>query len=212
MPEADFEVVGLDDVLEMLRKAPERSATALSSALNKVMWDFRRYFQKKQLRARSTSYSPRGARGSRLARRTGALSRALTHHTNRSKSLSRVWSKVGWWDPHAAMIAWVHEEGRTIRRKGKYLTVPVGHALTAAGKKKRPSVRDWENTFVIRSKKTGALLVMRKVSKNVAKPIYVLREQVYIPPRLRFRRTWKQWYATKGLQKLHKVFTEKFMP
>lgn len=81
-----------------------------------------------------------------------------------------------------------HEFGATIRpKKGKYLTVPLPAALKSDGTPIKSSARDWQNTFVIKSKK-GNLLIVRREGKDIV-PLYVLKESVTIQPRLGLQET-----------------------
>lgn len=82
-------------------------------------------------------------------------------------------------------IAAVHERGATITpKRAKYLTIPLPPALTGQGVPKRKSAREWQNTFVLKSKK-GNLLIVQKVGKEIV-PLYVLKKSVTIPKRLAF--------------------------
>lgn len=77
----------------------------------------------------------------------------------------------------------IHENGGVIRpKKAKYLTIPLPAALNSNGTPKKPSARDWKNTFVIKSKAGNLLIVQRQGARII--PLYVLKTQVYIPPRL----------------------------
>jgi hypothetical protein len=77
----------------------------------------------------------------------------------------------------------VHETGATVTAKrAKYLTIPLPAALDSVGLPLRARARDWDNTFVARSKK-GTLLIFRKDGKEIT-PLYLLKRSVYIPPRL----------------------------
>jgi hypothetical protein len=67
-------------------------------------------------------------------------------------------------------------------KRAKYLTIPLPAALNANGTPKKSSARAWENTFVIRSK-AGNLLIVQKNGTQIT-PLYVLKPEVYIPPRL----------------------------
>jgi hypothetical protein len=91
----------------------------------------------------------------------------------------------------------IQEYGGTITpKKGKYLTVPLPAALDGAGVPLRASARDWEKTFVIRSK-SGNLLICRREGKQIV-PLYVLVTQVVIPPRLGMRNaleTGRQYFV-----------------
>jgi len=83
-------------------------------------------------------------------------------------------------------IASVHERGATIRpKRSKYLTVPLPPALNSNGTPKRKSARDWQNTFVLKSRK-GNLLIVQKAGGGRITPLYVLKKQVTIPQRLGF--------------------------
>lgn len=84
-----------------------------------------------------------------------------------------------------------HEEGRTIRGKsGKgYMTIPLPAAMDSRGIPLRPSLRQWNNTFLmpLESSKTGrsrsGFVVAIKRGGRVV-PIYVLLKTVRIPRRL----------------------------
>lgn len=82
-------------------------------------------------------------------------------------------------------IAAVHERGATITpKRAKWLTVPLPAALNANGTPKRPSARDWQNTFIIRSKR-GNLLIVQRSGRGII-PLYVLKKKVVILKRLAF--------------------------
>lgn len=77
----------------------------------------------------------------------------------------------------------IHEVGGVIRAKnGKYLTIPLPAALDSRGVALKKSARDWDSTFVARSK-AGNLLIFQKRGASIA-PLYVLKEEVTIRPRL----------------------------
>lgn len=77
----------------------------------------------------------------------------------------------------------IHEKGGVLKpKKAKYLTIPLPAALDSRGVPLKPSARDWENTFVIKSKK-GNLLIAQKQGVQLVF-LYVLKSEVYIPPRL----------------------------
>lgn len=88
----------------------------------------------------------------------------------------------------AAFPAQVHEYGATIRpKKAKFLTVPLPAALDSRGVPKKKSARDWKNTFVAKTRK-GNLIIFQKNGTQIT-PLYVLRTQVTIPPRLGMQAT-----------------------
>lgn len=88
----------------------------------------------------------------------------------------------------AAFPAQVHEYGATIKpKKVKFLTVPLPAALDGRGVPIKRSARDWDNTFVAKSK-AGNLIIFQKRGTQIV-PLYVLRTEVTIPPRLGMRET-----------------------
>lgn len=100
----------------------------------------------------------------------------------------------------------IHEYGGTITpKKAQYLTVPLPAALNNDGTPKRKSARDWEKTFVIKSKAGNLLICQRQAGQVV--PLYVLVREVKIPPRLGMRNalnTGKQWFIEKAVSKMLK--------
>lgn len=82
----------------------------------------------------------------------------------------------------------VHEEGTTVRAKrAQFLTIPLPAALDSRGIPLRPNARSWENTFVQRSKR-GNLLIFQKRGASIV-PLYLLKREVRLPPRLEARET-----------------------
>lgn len=82
----------------------------------------------------------------------------------------------------------IHEFGATIKpKKVKYLTVPLPAALDSRGVPLKRSARDWDNTFVARTK-AGNLVIFQKRGAQIV-PLYVLKSSVTIPPRLGMRET-----------------------
>lgn len=81
-----------------------------------------------------------------------------------------------------------HEYGATIRPKtAKYLTIPLPAALNANGTPKKKSARDWDRTFVLQSK-AGNLLIVQRNGRSLT-PLYLLKTEVKIPPRLQMGKT-----------------------
>lgn len=83
-----------------------------------------------------------------------------------------------------------HEEGGTIRAvRAQYLTIPLPAALDPRGVPLKERARDWDNTFVKRSRK-GNLIIFRKLrTARDLTPLYILKSSVYIRPRLRMEPT-----------------------
>lgn len=81
----------------------------------------------------------------------------------------------------------MHEHGGWIRAKNaQYLTIPLPPALNANGTPKKASARDWDKTFIARSRR-GNLIIFRKEGRGVV-PLYVLKKKVRIPARLGLRK------------------------
>lgn len=96
----------------------------------------------------------------------------------------------------------IHEEGGVIRaRKSQYLTIPLDAALNSDGTPRFPTAREWANTFVGRSKK-GNLLIFQRRGRAII-PLYALRKEVTIKPRLGLKR---EIFDAGGL----KAFSDKF--
>jgi hypothetical protein len=78
----------------------------------------------------------------------------------------------------------IHETGGTIKAKrSKYLTIPLPAAMDSRGVPLRKRARDWDKTFVARSKR-GNLLIFRKDKNGGVTPLYLLKPSVRIPARL----------------------------
>jgi hypothetical protein len=102
----------------------------------------------------------------------------------------------------------VHEFGATIHAKDKLLTIPLPAALNDHGIPLKKSAREWQNTFVARSKK-GNLLIFQKVGTAII-PLYVLKTSVVIPARLGMGdtlRTGLPYFVDKAMDAMVKAMT-----
>ena len=118
--------------------------------------------------------------------RTGTMRRAFTSVAvgSTASSLRFITGTMKNDVPYAA----IHEHGGTIRpTKAKFLTIPLEAAKTAAGVA-RGGARFFENTFFMRSK-AGNLFLMQR-DGNEVRPLFLLKKEVYIPPRLGFYRAF----------------------
>lgn len=79
----------------------------------------------------------------------------------------------------------VHEYGGTMKGDGKLLTIPLPAALNSNGTPKKRSAREWNNTFVAETKKGNLIIFQRRGGRKIV-PLYLLRDTVYVPPRLGF--------------------------
>jgi hypothetical protein len=128
---------------------------------------------------------PGGTTTSSLSRRSGALIAAIKDSVKiTGTTFATIEGRIG----VPLIYGSVQESGATIRpKRAKYLTVPLPAALNPDGTPKKRGARDWDNTFVIRSK-NGSLLIVQKVGDQIV-PLYVLRTEVTIPPRLQLGKT-----------------------
>ncbi len=126
--------------------------------------------------------SPAGQVPGTLSSRSGGLVRRLRNDTVRITGDldSEIRGRL-----RLSSIMGVHEFGATIRpKKAQFLTIPLPAALNDDGTPKLPKARDWPDTFVARSRK-GNLIIFQKIrgSQEIV-PLYVLKKEVVIPPRL----------------------------
>lgn len=104
-----------------------------------------------------------------------------------------------------------HEKGGVVRAKrAQYLTIPLPAAMDSRGVPLRKRARDWDNTFVRRSRR-GNLIVFRKLpSANEVTPLYVLKPSVYIPPRLGMQAVFEKdgltYFEIKALDEIANMF------
>ena len=152
-------------------------------------------------------YHSRASKGEmhavRLAKRSGRAARSIRQSVKvTGSSLETLRGKIG-----GIGYLKTHEFGATIRAKSaNYLTIPLPAALHANGTPIHRSARQWQNTFVIKSKK-GNLLIVRKVPGGKLLPLYVLKREVTIPPRLRMRETLAKrvpLLVDRGISRMHR--------
>ena len=122
-----------------------------------------------------------GSRSANLARRSGAGLKALASPFTRMR---------------AGMVEGVvslpfhmvqQEYGGVIRAKeGKYLAIPLPGALNPDGTVKKRSIREWQNTFVVKGKRGGLVICTMRGRRTI--PLYALRKTVKTPARLGLRK------------------------
>lgn len=122
---------------------------------------------------------PSGTTSSSLSTRSGNLIATIRNSVRvYGSTLNDIGGSIS-----APFYARIHETGGTISAKNvKYLTIPLPAALNANGTPIKRSARDWENTFILKSKR-GNLLIMQRNGKDLI-PLYVLKTEVQIPARL----------------------------
>ncbi len=78
----------------------------------------------------------------------------------------------------------IHETGGTITAKrAKFLTIPLPAAMDAQGVPLRKRARDWDDTFVARSRAGNLIIFQRRTGGRIT-PLYLLKRSVKIRPRL----------------------------
>jgi hypothetical protein len=123
-----------------------------------------------------------------LNRRTGTLARAF----NRAvfDEGGRVTLRV-WVDSSAAAYAFMQEKGGTITpKKGKYLAIPIGAAVTRAGVSRHSSPREVDGLRFMQKK--GGQPFLGKVEGGKVVAYFLLRKKVTIPARLGMEKTFRE--------------------
>lgn len=78
----------------------------------------------------------------------------------------------------------IHETGGTITAKrAKFLTIPLPAAMDAQGVPLKRRARDWDNTFVARSRAGNLIIFQRRTGGRIT-PLYLLKRSIKIRPRL----------------------------
>ena len=154
----------------------------LDPVIRKTMLVFLRAISD-QMRSRHSGAWPGGTGAKSLSRRTGALLRTIEKSvkvTGKFTGTGEVRGQIG----SPLIYASTQEFGATIRpKRAQYLTVPLPAALNANGMMKLPKARDYPRTFVARSRR-GNLIIFQKKGRGKIIPLFVLKRQVRIPPRL----------------------------
>jgi hypothetical protein len=179
---------GLEAFAKDIGSGIERSGPILSKELRKFLDEVVDSLAQRHGKPFPSGTSPGGLGGfTTLSKRSGGLLQSIRDsvRVTSGASIDKVVGSIG-----GSFLAGVHERGATIRPvSAQYLTVPLPGALNANGKTKRSSARQWDNTFVAKSK-NGNLIIFRRVGREIT-PLYVLKEQVTIPPRLGMGQTIK---------------------
>ncbi len=141
-------------------------------------------------------------KSARLSKRSGRAARSIKASVKvRGTTLDTLTGSIG-----GIGYLRTHEFGATVRAKrAQYLTIPLPAALHANGTPIHRSARQWQNSFIMRSK-MGNLLIVQKRGKNIV-PLYVLKTEVTIPPRLRMRETLQKrvpLLVERGISRMHR--------
>lgn len=120
-----------------------------------------------------------GTTPGRLSKRSGAMVKSIADSIKVSGRFETgITAHIG-----GNAVAQLHETGAVIRpKKGKYLAIPLPEALDSRGVELRKGPRAWDNTFIATSKRGNLIIFQRRGRRAI--PLYVLKAQVRIPPRL----------------------------
>lgn len=184
---------------QLLREYPRQLAGAMREAMHKALLHFRDVFHRSSLSGRPG-----------LHRRTGDLLRSFKVGVSGSGRLSSLMA----WLASRSRYAGIHETGGTVRsnRPGGYLAIPLPGALTKAGVLRgalipgsiqeaagfRQSLRSIKGLFV--AELGGTPFLCTKRGKGIV-PLFVLKQSVYIPPRLRLFEQFRRWIEKPRFQR-----------
>ena len=170
-------VVGLQALERQLGRSIPNGMQTLKADLRKFL-----HWTAAEMARRNSGPYPGGTSENSLSRRSGrAVASILASPQVRGTGLNDIEGSVG-----GAPYLRTHEYGAVIRpKRAKYLTIPLPAALKPNGTPKKARARQWDRTFIMRSKK-GNLLIVRRDGRRIV-PLYVLKRMVRIPARLGFR-------------------------
>ncbi len=162
----------------------------LTPTLKKELKDYLDAVALALVKRHGTPY-PGGTSATTLSRRSGKGIRSIKRSIKvKGRTISTVTGTIG-----ARKELAIHERGGRISAKNvKYLTIPLDAALRPNGTPKRRSSRQWDRTFVQRSK-NGHLLIFQRRGRSII-PLYLLRRSVEIPPRLGMEDTLRKTRPT----------------
>ena len=166
----------VDYVIKTLEQSQDRAASKITRELRHALQRVAKEMEEKHSGPWNGSVVNSG---DRLQRRSGAGLKSILEsiRVRGTASLSTMEGQI------STGTMTIHETGGVITAKsGRYLTIPLPAALDSRGVPLRPSARDWDNTFVQRSRK-GNLIIFQKRSQGIV-PLYVLKSSVTIKPRL----------------------------
>lgn len=154
------------------RDLPQRIAKRIAKTFGDIGLDFVRRIKLERFSGRPALY-----------RRTGELSRSI-HFEVKGQQLNTLTLRIYSDSPYAK----IQEFGGTIKPKNaQWLAIPLDAVKTGTGVA-RGGPRDYENTFFAKSKK-GNLILFQKNEGKVT-PLFVMKKEVTIPPRLGLHTTW----------------------
>ena len=170
---------GLRAFYDILQQDWDGSAKALSKELREFLSQV-----VEAIVTRNSNSWPSGTTATSLSKRSGNLVAAIAGSVRvNGSTFNDIQGSIG---APGVPYAKIQETGGVIRPKNaKFLTIPLPAALNANGTPIMKSARDWPNTFCAKTK-AGNLVIFQKRGATIV-PLYVLKTQVTIPPRLNMR-------------------------
>jgi hypothetical protein len=167
---------GLEAFYDILKRDWDSAAQALSREMKEFLHQV-----VEAIVARNKGGWPGGTTGTSLSMRSGRLVAAILGSVRvTGQTFAAIEGQIG---APGVPYARIQETGGTISAKsGRFLAIPLPAALDGHGVPLQSSPRDWPNTFCAQSK-AGNLLIFQRRGTTVI-PLYVLKTQVAIPPRL----------------------------
>lgn len=199
---------------ENLEKAFSREADALEQALEgsakqvsrELLKGLQKVYQRLAARHGTPWSGDMSGQATDLYKRTGGGLKGIREsiEVNDPNALGLVAGRIS-----ARFPMSVHEKGATIRpKRAQYLTIPLPAAMDSRGVPLRKRARDWDNTFVARSRK-GNLLIFRKEGRGIV-PLYVLKKEVRIPPRLGMEKDMRENFLPYFEKKAFEAISDQF--
>lgn len=191
-------VAGIEYAIQSIQEAWDDSARVVGAVLRDYLTSVA-----SELASKHGTAWPGGTTSTTLSKRTGrAVESIVRSVTVKGTTWETLSAKIGGINYLA-----IHEYGGTIKSTGKLMTIPLPAALSNRGTSP-VFARQWKDTFVARSKK-GNLIIFQRRGRDVV-PLYVLKNQVYIPPRLGMRAELEEqmpYFMSRAADRIAEEFT-----
>jgi hypothetical protein len=117
--------------------------------------------------------SAAGMQASGPGRKTGQMARNIGHEIKGTDAAFEVIVGTGVGGKQSVVYAGIQDRGGTIHKKNKRLTIPFPGVKGFA--------REYQDTFVIKSKAGNTIICQRQGKKGKLKPLFLLRDEVTLP-------------------------------
>ncbi len=169
---------GIGGVTECIESLEVLRTQIIPQALRTAMEKYLRLIAGRIAARNSSPYSPDGGAKSLMMRSGAGMASVIESVKVEQDGVDEIIGRIG-----GIWYLNTQEDGATITAKrSQYLTIPLPAALDAQGVPLKKRARDWDNTFVKKSK-NGNLIIFQKNGASIT-PLYLLRKSVTIPPRL----------------------------